>query len=243
MIHFFIKPKIHLDCFTSRRDVIEYAPVVNAIDVIPEWWRELPKSSFDLQDGFTPRPTMKTCVGMIDYYAKSVALPLWSDLAIEVNSKQNYAWQFSDIQSIVSVHGENQYKDAPFTENNVHLKIETPWLFQTKSDIDWLLTEPIYNNSKFNNYVLAQGLLNFSRQVGANLQLFLDVSTPKKYVIPFGSIFMFTPLSDKKVVIHRHLVDLKKYDSIEATATSITFINKYRNQQKITKCPYRDEIK
>ena len=65
MMHFFKRSEVHLDCFTYRTDVIEYAPVVNAIEVIPDWWRELPKS---IIDNFSPAPTMKTCVGMSDYY-------------------------------------------------------------------------------------------------------------------------------------------------------------------------------
>jgi len=61
MMHFFRSSKIHLDCFTARIDVIEKAPVVNAIEVIPDWWRKLPKEAY-INNNFYPMPTMKTCV-------------------------------------------------------------------------------------------------------------------------------------------------------------------------------------
>jgi hypothetical protein len=242
MMHFFRRSKIHLDCFTSRRDVIEYAPVVNGMEVIPDWWKKLSKENPATQELF-PTATMKTCVGMYDYYNKSVAMPLWSDLYININSKDDYNWKFSDHFSEGTIHNRRQYAGVLSNVDFGHLKIESPWLFSTKSDIHWLLSNPIYNQSCFGNYVMAQGLLNFSRQHATSLQLFLDASTPRNFVMPFGSVFLFTPMTDKKVVIHRQLISETQYESKAAMARMITFINKYKNQQKITKCPYKDNIK
>lgn len=243
MMHFFRRAKIHLDTFTWRRDVIEYAPIVNGIEAIPKWWRDLPKQVTNANDGFSPSATMKTCVGMYDYYARSIAMPLWSDLCVAVEAGGAYSWQFSDTYTKALVHAKQQYTGFLEADLYGHLKVESPWLFTTKEDITWMLTAPVYNAKAIRDFALAQGVLNFSKQNGTNLQLFVDIATIRSYVIPFGTPFLFTPLSDKKVVVHRHLISKEEHASKGALSTPITFINKYRNQQKARKCPYKDLIK
>lgn len=241
-MHFFIKPQINIDCFTNRRDVIEYAPVVNAIETIPTWWKNLPK---ERTDGayFYPTSTMKTCVGMYDYYAKSIAMPLWSDLAVNIISKDNYGWQFSDGTTESGTHNKQEYVGLLDSQDFGHLKILSPWLFYTKQDVTWVVSEPIYNRKTISDYVLAQGVLNFSKQHATNLQMIMNTEIPNKFIMPFGTPFLFTPLSDKKVVIHRHLISNDDFMSKKETAKPITFGNKYKAQQKITKCPYKDFLK
>ena len=242
-MHFFRRSEIHLDCFTYRREVIEYAPVVTGAKAIPDWWKKLPKQVKPTAVSFYPIPTMKTCVGMYDYYNKSVAMPLWSDLAVAVADEGVYSWQFSDNTTSASAHPKEQYAGFSGVDFHGHLKLESPWLFVTKQDVNWILTDPIYSRKNFKDYVLAQGLLNFSKQNGTNLQLFIDTTIPREYVIPFGTTFLFTPMTDKKVVLHRHLVREESYRSRKAKTCPITFINKYRNQLSIPKCPYKDDIK
>ena len=241
-MHFFKRSKIHLDCFTFRRDVIEYAPVVNGIQAIPDWWKKLPKE-VQVNGNIFPIATMKTCVGLYDYYNKSIAMPLWSDLCISIRSRNEYSWQFSDKITTALVHSKEQYAGVLQDSNFGHLKLESPWLFNTKSDINWILSDPIYNQKCFTNYVVAQGVLNFSRQSLTNLQLFINTTTPQNFTIPFGSVFLYTPMSDKKVVLHRHLISEEQYKSKVTMSRTTTFISKYKAQQKIIKCPYKDETK
>jgi hypothetical protein len=243
MMHFFRRSKIHLDCFTSRRDVIEYAPIVNGIEVIPDWWKTLPKSVINPSNGFSPAPTMKTCVGMYAYYNKSVALRMWTDMCINVYEDFNIGWQFADKQSVAVSHNKEQYEGFPGAKTHKHLKLDSPWYFKTKEDLNWLVTNPIYNRHQLKDYLSCQGFLNFKYQSSTNLQLFVDASTSRTYIIPFGSVFLLTPLTDKKVVIHRHLISKEAFNSINESATSLSFINKYKTQQKITQCPYKDETK
>lgn len=239
MMHFFVKPKINLDVFTNLRYVIENAPVTNGIEAIPAWWKNLPKSNGDM---FFPTPSMKTCVGMHEYYSKSICMPLWSDLCISVGQDGSYKWQFSDLQSIAEIHSPLQYKGFLPTDKYGHLKIRSPWLFSTKTDISWVVTNPIYNRLDFNDYNFAQGLLNFNRQHSTNFQFFLSVAYPKTFTIPFGSVFLFTPMSDKKVVLHRHLISDQEFNSKLSLGSATTFINRYKHRQNNPKCPYKDHI-
>jgi hypothetical protein len=239
MMHFFVKSKIHLDAFTNLRYVIEHAPVTNGIEAIPTWWKNLPKSSGGT---FFPTPTMKTCVGMHDYYNKSICMPLWSDVCISIEQDGSYKWQFSDFISTAEVHSPVQYKGFLPTNEYGHLKLRSPWLFYTKSDVSWVATNPIYNRLGFEDYTFAQGLLNFNRQHSTNIQLFLNVSRPRTFTIPFGSVFLFTPMSDKKVVLHRHLIGDQEFKSKSSFGAATKFINRYKHHQSTPKCPYKDHI-
>jgi hypothetical protein len=243
MMHFFIRPKIHLDCFTSRADVIEYAPVVSGMEVIPDWWKALPKIDVSHVNGFSPAPTMKTCVGMHEYYKKSIAMPLWSELFIDIDSNKQYKWQFSDLTTEAHIHGAHQYLNFLTYDNQAHLKIRSPWFFKCKKDISWLMTEPIYNRATLRAYTTPTGILNFYKQGTTNIQLFIDVAASMSFSIPFRTPFLFTPMSDKKIVVHRHLIDEEQFHRYESLSNPITFINKYKSQQNVVKCPYKDHTK
>lgn len=240
-MHFFRKSKIHLDVFTNRRNVMEYAPVVNGIEVIPTWWKNLPKQ-FTSENSLLPIPTMKTCVGVQDYYNKSVALPLWSELHVNVEGF-SYNWQFADESTRAEVHNSKEYEGILPDQNFGHLKINSPWLFSTKEDLNWVYTQPIYDNASFADFCLAQGVLNFKYQNTTSLQLFINLETNRTFTIPFRTTFLLTPMTDKKIVIHRHLITDEQYASKEQLAISSVSINKYKTHSKLPKCPYKDYIK
>jgi hypothetical protein len=212
------------------------------MEAIPEWWKKLPKAAPHTVDDFFPSATMKTCVGMQDYYYKSIAMPLWSDIYFEV-SDGAYKWQFADERSNAAIHSESQFNGFLNSSEYGHVKIVSPWLLSTKSDLNWIQTQPIYNREELKNYSLAQGLLNFKRQHSAHIQLFLNLSPSRQFVIPFNSIFLFTPLSDKKIVVHRHLITKEQFSSKEELSMVSTRVNKYHLHNKLTKCPYKDNIK
>lgn len=241
-MHFFRRSKIHLDCFTSRRDVVEYSPIVHGMEVIPDWWKALPKQ-YIIPGYFTPSATMKTCVGMYDYYKNSISMPLWSDLGVHVTEDKRFAWQYSDRYSEADSHNPTEFTGFVDPAGYGHIKLVSPWFFSTKENLNWLVTQPIYNRHEFTNYTVAQGLLNFSKQSATNIQLFIDLSKEQVFTIPYKTPFFLTPLSDKEVVIHRQLVSENKLQSIKQKSTMVTFINKYKNAGKNIKCPYKDNIK
>jgi hypothetical protein len=241
MMHFFIKPKIHLDAFTTRKDVIDYAPVVNGIQKIPTWWKNLPKS-FVSENNFYPIATMKGCVGMYDYYSKSVAMPLWSDMSVDCLNKDAYRWQFSDNVSTADIHSNKQYSGFNLGDFS-HVKINSPWQFETKEDVNWMMSCPIYNLDNQTDFIFPQGLLNFKYQPGTNIQLFLNLAQPRTFLIPFGTVFLFTPMSEKNVVVHRHLITQQEHNRRTQSATLSTFVGKYNLHNRLPKCPYKDSTK
>lgn len=238
---FFKRSTVHLDVFTSKKYIIETAPIDYGISKIPDWWKALPKQAQFQNDCF-PRPTMKTCIGMYEYYARSIAMPLWSDLAIQVTS-QGYKWEFSDLTTKAGPHANWQYQGF-LTKGQGHLKITSPWNFRTKEDINWVLVGSPYSMENVFDYTILPGMLNFSKQGGTNLQMVINTEVPKNFIVPFDTpIALFLPMTDKKIKLHRHLVTREEYENIEFRKMPLTFINKHKKhvEKSINRCPYSDK--
>lgn len=243
MLFLFPKKKIVLDCFTHSESILQTAPITNAMKHIPSWWKKLPSSRYGT--AFFPEPTMKGCIGMVDYYANSVALPLWSDLMINVDLNKYYQWQFSDRLSEAITHDTNQH--TGFLNNYGHLKLITPWFLKTKKDIKWVWSQPIYNfNSDVVNVKILPGVMGFKQQHKANVNMMLPLDQPKQYFLEQGQVLAhLTPLSDHKVEVVRHLISQSEYARMHNLNPSITFTNIYKNiikqRQKFLDCPYRKD--
>lgn len=242
MLFLFPKKKIVLDCFTYSKAIIETAPIHNAIKHIPEWWKRLPNVYYK---NMLPYPTMKFCTGMVDYYTNSIALPLWSDLIINVNSNKTFQWQFSDGVSEAQIHDPQQ---APNLFNDhYYLKLATPWLLKTKKDIKWLWSQPIYSfSSDIANLKILPGMLNFYHQHAANVNMLIPLNEPKQYLLQQGQVLAhLTLLSEYNFKVVRHLIDKSEYTKMFESQSSITFINKYKNiikqKKKFSDCPYKKD--
>jgi hypothetical protein len=112
----------------------------------------------------------------------------------------------------------------------------------TKEDLNWLYTQPIYNHENPTDYFMMQGLLNFKHQPSTNMQLFINIDQDRIFKIPFRTPFLLTPMSDKKIIVHRHLITNEQFSSKESLTTPSVTINKYKIHNKLPKCPYKDHI-
>jgi hypothetical protein len=168
---------------------------------------------------------------------------MWSDLSVNVVEEDNYQWQFSDGVSSAYAHPQQEYTGFSGVKGYGHLKLVSPWLFKTKQDLNWVCTCPIYNVHNNSDFIFAQGLLNFKHQLSTNLQLFLNTQKPRTFLIPFSTVFMFTPMSEAKVVVHRHLVSEYDYNRMTHSSILNTFVGKYGLHNRLQKCPYKDETK
>lgn len=244
MIHFFKQTKTHLDCFTTSPQIITTAPVAEGVKFLPEWWRKLPTHTY-LPGFLTPQTTMKKCHGMFELYAKSVVMPLWSDLSIVVHPDKSYSWQFSDTLSSGSEHNSHQFDG--FVDKHTHsvFKLHSPWLFSCKSNIDWVVTQASYSSKNFSGYTIMPGILNFNRQFDTNSQLLLDLKVPNTITLSVGQpLVHFLPMVDKKVVIHRHLISAEEHARKSDSMRPISFIGKYKKitqlKQRFSTCPFKD---
>jgi hypothetical protein len=243
MIFKFPKKKIVLDCFTTKEGVLATAPIVPAIKLIPDWWKKLPQSYKEFD--FIPTGTMKNCTGMVEYYKKSIVLPLWSDLIVEINSPSEYRWQFADRSSSVNSH--NMDKQATdFLKNYIHLKLISPWFFKTKESINWVWSHPAYSYPNSNSVVSLPAVVNYSQQNTSNINLLFDSGSPKTVVIGHGQPMVhITPMSDRKVEICRHLISEKEWLQLkDLNNNPICFVNSYikrmNKKEQFKNCPYNN---
>lgn len=240
MITFLFKPKpIHLDCFTTLPHVYEYAPIQHANRFLPDWWKNLPKTHpYRIA-------TMKSCSGLIDLYREGLIIPMWSDLIVEVFTDGSYKYYYADGMSTAVSHAPLE-AGVFFTEANVtHLKLKSPWLFSTKSDINWHFAQPIWNQNAAKDYCVPSGVINFKhtnstevnilfRKTNVNTIVDINHNTPLAHIIP---------LSEKPLKIKTHLIDEKEYSMMAGKNQRIMFHGGYLrkkqiSQDKESKCPF-----
>lgn len=240
MIKIFNKPsKIILDCFTYRNDVHNLHPVSKAIDFIPDWWKELP--NFD-ETELAPKNTMKKCRGFIDLYINSIAIPMWSDLVINYDDK-GVQYQYADMLSEIANHDYSQRRG--FLPNNPNLKLISPWLFQTKEEINFMTFKPMYNYHESIDFDVCIGIVNFKYQSITNINIVLpQTDKAKKFTINAGQpIWQLVPQTEKKVEIKTHLVSRDEFIKIKEKTGKVKFVDSYGYtkkilQQKQSKCPF-----
>jgi len=242
MIFLFSKKKIVLDCFTSDEQLLQTAPVTSAIKQIPTWWKTLPVSRFVGND-FFPHPTMKNCVGVVDYYKNSVALPMWSDLAIKV-ADSNYSWQYADRKSVAEIQDLGA-EATGFLPSYGNLKLISPWAFKTKEDVSWVCSQPIYNFSMHNvGVIVAPGVLNFLHQHYTNINMMFPKTKNGLHTFEHGQVMMhLTPMSDRRIEIVRHLVS--EVELSRLLDKPISFLKNYskliEKKHKFSDCAYHKD--
>lgn len=242
MLFKFPQKKIVLDCFTPSEITIKSAPIDFAIKHMPDWWKELEPT---YMNELAPAGTMKSCIGMIDFYKYSVAIPLWSDLAISVQNKQ-YGWQFSDAATKGQVHRLEVEATGFMPKGYGHLKIITPWVFSCKEDIKWVWSTPLYNLNENPDIVIPPGIVNYRHQNSTNINMLFDISQDRKMIIKLGSpLAIITPMSDRKVEIVRHLISKEEYDN--KVRNNLAFVRKYEKIKELTEkfssCPFHNHTR
>jgi hypothetical protein len=237
---FFPKKKIVVDCLTSNALASELYCPDKAVNFYPDWWKTLDGSFKNPKNGFTDVATMKTCMGFTDYYQNAFILPLWSDLKIKVDNENNFRWQFSDQKSSAITHELEQRKG--FIENYNHLKLDSPWLFKSKSDVYFSVTQPIWNFTDSPQVIIPPALLEFKYQNITNINMFFP-KTEKEYLFEAGHPMMaFTPCTENQVEFKTHLVDYQEFVKHYDLQNQVYFVNKYRKIKSkytsLNKCPF-----
>lgn len=254
MLFFFKPKKIVVDAFTPIHVVHKYFSIKPAVQHIPEWWKNTPKT-LNLPVSSKIRldtPTIKTCPGFIDFYKKGFIVPSWTDMIFvpDKNMPTNIDSSFASSEvsllfnkGIVS-HNSSQWNNS--FDDAIHFKLLSPWTLHQKEDISWLIAEPTWNTLKDNiNLRLVPGSMNFKLVHSLNFNYFITNKMPLIEIEADQPLAHLIPITEKDVELRNHLVSKEEWDRLrfEDTPTfkfnnTYKFIEKWHKTNIEKKCPF-----
>lgn len=245
---FFCKRKeVVLDCFTFLPEVYEFNKIDKALNFIPQWWKETPK----IQDEI---PTIKNCPGFIEYYKNGIVIPSWFEMEITISEDPTelYSWRCSsNFMNLSDSHHRCQFVRYSGSDG-FNIKINSPWIFRTKEEINFTWTQPTWNwRNLVSDITLLPAVINYKYQHFTEINLFLISKDYGRIVniSPSTPLVMMHPITEKNVIVKNHLVDEKEWNGIRWGKESL-FLNKtlkeriglYRNKKRYmdekNKCPF-----
>ncbi len=215
---FLIKPAtITVDFFTSNAAIDGPTAPDMAAKFIPAWWRNLPKES--ASQSFGGGTSMKRCPGFVDYFRRSIMLPMWCELAVWVGEENNpnYRYQYADQKSSADCHPNTQRGEYLPEEKYQHLKLINPWRAKTKHNVNWVFSQPTWCFETPEQIVVPTGMLNLEEQHALHINLFIPRHAHEARTVILGAgqpMAALTPVSDKKVVIKRHQVSPQEIEAL-----------------------------
>jgi hypothetical protein len=118
--------KITVDCFTVLDYVHDYTPIDYGTKFFPQWWKETPATCQE-----NSNLTIKNCIGVIDFFKKSLVIPSWFQMDLTVYpindpEKRFYSYESSNQHTRdTESHHKTQFEH--FAENDgQNIKLTSP---------------------------------------------------------------------------------------------------------------------
>lgn len=208
--------EVILEFFTHIPSVYEFFKIKPSTFHFPGWWKNLPIDKCPvgkIRNDFTGT-NMKHCRGFIDLYKHILTLPMWAELEIKIEDN-NFKWISNSGMDITQHHPE-QYQGLHSDYNFFHLKINTPWaLYNKKSKVDIMLIDNnLHKPSPL--FTVVPGVLKGDQRHQINVNLF-GQSTQQPRVVNYSfnePLVHLVPITDKKVKLKYHLIDIKEYNNL-----------------------------
>jgi hypothetical protein len=242
---FFKRSKIVVDTFTSHPAVFDQFPIVSAGECMPEWWKEM-SSSYQTINRFsvpTRMPTVKRCDGIIDYYKTGFVIPMWEEVTLKTLMAGQWAFESSNGIAAIGEHNRDQFASSAAFNDYIIIKFKPPWLITEKTGVQFIFTQPIWNQLKklHQGMVIPLGVLDYRNQTSAAI----NIMFPKK-----DSIYQFEvgepmahiiPLSEKELKVKTHLVTQAEYEILDKRGNfRPKFMGSYKRSKQLNKgkCPF-----
>jgi hypothetical protein len=242
---FFPRKKIVLDCFTSHQAAYDLFPIAPTRDHAPQWWKSMPKTRSEKADDMYALTTLKSCRGLIDFYQNGFAIPLWSDLSIQVGTVDQpyYRYQFADQVSAVIKHNSIQWDSWLSPVEWVNLKIISPWAIHNRHDTKFLFTDPTWNRTNFKDYTLLNGVTEFKHQHASHINIMVPYaqgSQFRTFQLEAGDpIAMLMPLSEKAIELKHHLVSHEEFHRKQIQIVKFQNNWSFVKKNKESQCPFK----
>ena len=171
--------------------------------VIPDWWRQMPKTIRLDGDGIKPEsPTVKACIPFLDTLRTGYVIPMWADLAIGLNNEngeallqwRNQPWPIADERHWGGFVNKENGVGLPGTEgvpNPNAFILSNPWQIKTPEGYSCLFTPvlnanlPLQFSSGIVNTDTYHNTINFPFFIKDRYVGVLKRGTPLIQIIPF----------------------------------------------------------
>jgi hypothetical protein len=174
-------------------------------------------------------------------------LPTWSDIAFKISDSGNYQYDFAHQLCAITDHPQKQVGTFYDDSNSVHIKIETPWLFKCSTDINWLYSQPVWNQLAGRDFCIPSGVVNYKYQHETNLNILFrrkDQTVNFQHGEPLAHII---PLTERQLKINNHLIGEEEFKKMKYLGAPTMFTNSYFKRKKIqqakeakeSKCPFK----
>lgn len=250
MFFWFKKKTIVVDAFTFSQLVHTQYPIARATKFVPNWWKRLPQTVPALGHEYAPEATSKYCQGFIDLYSRGFMLPLWSDVSIELvhtGSERKWRYMFADRKSVLDYHDYRSIEGMLSEEKYQHFKFPAPWVFRSKHETKFLMTQPVWSmGDNINKITMLPGVIDFKYQFSANVNVFLEYipNTTRNIVLEAGEpLSHIIPLTEDSVDIRCHEVSMDEFNRKNHPISKFKGNYKERklrlNNNEPSKCPFK----
>ena len=245
-MHFFRKPKLVVDAFTSEayQHAFDYAPVDYATKFYPDWWKKLPKPPNPIfannRGDVIGKTNMKYCEGLTNEYKNSIIIPMWTDFMFKFDHDGSWVFNAADQRTFGEHHEVSQR--VGFKENYLHFKIVSPWAFKSDKNVYFQCAAPYYNHTKELPWENIPGTVEFNYQYTTNINLFIK-NKPSEFLIDFNTPLLHVrPLTERTLVLKKHIVSPAEYVA-RFTKIPLTYKKRFLGMKRIDedrekKCPF-----
>jgi hypothetical protein len=240
---FFKRKQIVVDAFAELPKIIEMSPIEETRKFLPEWWKQLPKEITVTENKSrmpVPAGTLKICDGFLDYNRTGFIMPQWQDVKVVTRRTGQWAAETSlPTRYPIIKHGEEQH--GPAFSDWINMKILSPWVLKTKSDIKFYWNQATWHTSKnWNNVHILPGVVQFKYSNQTNIPLFAPKRDNEFFIYTGDPLVHIVPITEYDVVIKMHQVTIQEFGQLASDRYDRSFINSYKKykQSVEAKCPF-----
>lgn len=193
---FFNKKKtIKLEVFGPSQQLIDLFPPTLIKNTLPDWYKTMPKSKGS--------NNVSHCLGLRELYSQGVMLPLWSDYEIDLTDSgiSGIRWP-SDNQGTSGAESHNLDEQAPNAwPGYVNIKFKSPWLFYCSEPIQWIWTQPTWQQKNPQAFTNIPGSTEFKYQNQTNINTIWQLgSTSRTEKLKAGDPMVhLIPITERQV--------------------------------------------
>jgi hypothetical protein len=226
------KQNIEITALATHEHLIDYMPITIGQKHYPKWFKNLEVP----RDRYGDYSNVRLCAGLTDLFRNTFVIPSWQEFEIAVYPDGNVTFNApnKDDYPVEGHMLEAQAPDAWPGYKNV--KLISPWLITSKSDILFQMCQPSWNNSDPCLFHVVTGLVEFKYQHAVHVNMLVPI-LDEKYIFHIDAgepLAYLTPLTEKSVEIDYKLVSPEERSRL-LHDWDFTFKSSYYLRRKIGK--------